>query len=174
MEPASAYKKEINYRYSPDMDLYQASAGILDTYRQTGHNRLDKSQPLKRPDSDCLGFVPARPGMVAAPGPASHETWLFNCSRSCPVTSKDFSGQGIKTNFPELNSAENFFNNALVEKIVLVSLLSIIFAQVLPEVRSTNLQLAIGMAILIMINTALSHWLARHVEPTGNLLYRSL
>ncbi len=78
-----------------------------------------------------------------------------------PVTSKDISGQGIRNSLLELNSSERFFNNALIEKIVLVSLLSIIFAQVLPEVKSSNLQLAIGMAILIIINTALSHWLAR-------------
>jgi hypothetical protein len=83
-------------------------------------------------------------------------------AESLPVAPEDFSGQGIRTNFPVLNSAERFFNNALVEKIVLVSLLSIIFAQILPEVRSTNLQLAIGMAIIIIINTSLSHWLARH------------
>jgi hypothetical protein len=75
---------------------------------------------------------------------------------------KGRSGQGVEIRFPVLYSAERFFNNALVEKIVLVSLLSIIFAQVLPEVRSSNLQLALGMAIIIIINTALSHWLARH------------
>lgn len=78
-----------------------------------------------------------------------------------PVAPGDFSGKGSRTGFPILNSAERFFNNALVEKIVLVSLLSIIFAQIIPGVRSTNLQLAIGMAIVIIINTALSHWLAR-------------
>ncbi len=72
-----------------------------------------------------------------------------------------FSGQESEIHFPMISSAERFFNNALVEKIVLVSLLSIIFAQVLPEVKSSNLQLAIGMAIIIIINTALSHWLAR-------------
>jgi hypothetical protein len=82
-------------------------------------------------------------------------------AESLPVAPEDFSGQGSRTNFKVLDSAERFFNNALVEKIVLVSLLSIIFAQILPEVRSTNLQLAIGMAIIIIINTALSHWLAR-------------
>ncbi|MDR7666624.1 hypothetical protein RG963_12725 [Methanosarcina sp. Z-7115] len=76
------------------------------------------------------------------------------------VVSKDISGPAIENSLPELNSSENFFNNALIEKIVLVSLLSIIFAQVLPEVRSSNLQLAIGIALLIVINTALSHWLA--------------
>lgn len=78
-----------------------------------------------------------------------------------PTVLKERSGQEIETSYPVLNSVERFFNNALVEKIVLVSLLSIIFAQVLPEVRSSNLQLAIGMAIIIIINTALSHWLAR-------------
>ncbi|AKB51312.1 hypothetical protein MSBRW_2059 [Methanosarcina barkeri str. Wiesmoor] len=78
-----------------------------------------------------------------------------------PAAPEGFSRQGSGTNFPLLNSAERFFNNALVEKIVLVSLLSIIFAQVLPEVRSTSLQLAIGIAIIIIINTALSHWLAK-------------
>ncbi len=58
-------------------------------------------------------------------------------------------------------SSEKFFNGALFEKIILISLIGIIFAQVLPEVRSTNLQLAIGTAILVILNTILSHWLAR-------------
>lgn len=77
------------------------------------------------------------------------------------IASRTLSEKGAETNLPVINSAERFFNNALVEKIVLVSLVSIIFAQVLPEVRSSNLQLAIGVAIIIIINTALSHWLAR-------------
>jgi hypothetical protein len=57
--------------------------------------------------------------------------------------------------------SERIFSMALVEKIVLVSLVSIIFAQILPDIRSTNTQLIIGMAILITINTALSHGLVR-------------
>ncbi|MDQ1251461.1 MAG: hypothetical protein QG646_564 [Euryarchaeota archaeon] len=90
---------------------------------------------------------PMRPGFSIAADPAS-------------VISKDISGPGIENSLPELNSSEYSFNNSLIEKIVLVSLLSIIFAQVLPEVRSSNLQLATGIALLIVINTALSHWLA--------------
>jgi len=54
-----------------------------------------------------------------------------------------------------------FINNALIEKIVMVSLVSIIFAQILPEVKASNFQIAIGVTIIIIINTALSHWLAR-------------
>ncbi|MDY9925341.1 hypothetical protein [Methanosarcina sp.] len=56
---------------------------------------------------------------------------------------------------------ERLIDNSVVEKIVLVSLITIIFAQILPGVRASNLQLATGMAVLIIINTALSHWLAR-------------
>ncbi|HWQ50121.1 MAG TPA: hypothetical protein VN414_14480 [Methanosarcina sp.] len=78
-----------------------------------------------------------------------------------PVIQKERSKKGIEISPSVLDSSKRFFDNALIEKIVLVSLLSIIFAQILPEVRSTNLQLAIGMAIIIIINTALSHWLAR-------------
>lgn len=56
---------------------------------------------------------------------------------------------------------ERLINSAVIEKIVLISLISIIFAQILPGVRASNLQLATGMAILIIINTVLSHWLVR-------------
>ncbi len=50
---------------------------------------------------------------------------------------------------------------ALVEKFVLVSLVGIIFAQVLPDVRATGIEITVGVAILIAINTAFTHWLVR-------------
>ncbi len=53
-----------------------------------------------------------------------------------------------------------FINNSLIEKIVMVSLVSIIFAQMLPDVRASSIQITIGVAFIIVINTALSHWLA--------------
>jgi len=59
------------------------------------------------------------------------------------------------------SEASRIVDAALVEKIVLITLVSISFAQVLPDVRSSNLQLAIGVALVVTINTALSHWLAR-------------
>ena len=57
--------------------------------------------------------------------------------------------------------SERFFNNVLFEKIALVSLVSIIFAQILPEVKATNLELAAAVAFVIILNTVVSHWLAR-------------
>ena len=61
----------------------------------------------------------------------------------------------------QIGKSNRFIDVALIEKIALVSLLSIIFAQVLPGVNASNIQIAIGVAALIIINTALSHWLSR-------------
>lgn len=57
--------------------------------------------------------------------------------------------------------AQTIVDAALLEKVVMVSLVSVIFAQVLPEVNATNLQLVVGVALVVTINTVLSHWLAR-------------
>jgi len=58
--------------------------------------------------------------------------------------------------------SDRFFNNILFEKIALVSLVSIIFAQILPDVQASNLELAAGVAFVIILNTVVSHWLAGH------------
>jgi len=57
--------------------------------------------------------------------------------------------------------AARIWDSALIEKVILVSLVSIIFAQVLPGARAGTLQIAIGVVTIITINTVLSHWLAR-------------
>jgi len=59
-----------------------------------------------------------------------------------------------------IKERERLINNQVLEKIALLSLLSIIFAQILPGVRASNLQLAIIVAIFVVINTAMSHWLS--------------
>lgn len=53
------------------------------------------------------------------------------------------------------------FDRDLLEKVVLVTLLVLIFAQVLPNTRATTAQMAVGAAVVIVINTAVSHGLAR-------------
>ncbi len=50
---------------------------------------------------------------------------------------------------------------SLFEKIALVSLVSIIFAQVLPDIQASNTELVLGIALIIVLNTAISHWLSR-------------
>ena len=50
---------------------------------------------------------------------------------------------------------------ALIEKIVLVSLVTVVFAEVLPGVEAGALAVAVGVALVIVANIALSTWLAR-------------
>lgn len=51
-------------------------------------------------------------------------------------------------------------NHPLVEKTVLVSLVSVIFAQVLPDVEASALQLSAGVAIVVVVNASLTDRLA--------------
>ncbi len=57
--------------------------------------------------------------------------------------------------------ARQILDAALVEKVVLVTLVSISFAHVLIGVQATDIELAAGVAFVVILNTALSHWLAR-------------
>jgi hypothetical protein len=70
----------------------------------------------------------------------------------------------------QIAKSNRFIDTALIEKIALVSLLSIIFAQVLPGVEDSSVQIAIGVAALIIINTALSHWLSRRGRGWRSIL----
>ncbi len=57
--------------------------------------------------------------------------------------------------------ASRIVDAALLEKIVLITLVSMCFGQVLPGVQATNFQFALGVPVIVIVNTALSHWLAR-------------
>ena len=58
-------------------------------------------------------------------------------------------------------AAERFFSWALFEKVALLALLSIIFAQVLPDVRASNLGIVLGVTALVVVNAAVTQWLVR-------------
>ena len=72
-----------------------------------------------------------------------------------PVFSAEEIGEAVSS------EASRILDSALLEKIVLITLVSLCFAQVLPGVRATSLQLVLGVAFVVLVNTALSHWLAR-------------
>jgi hypothetical protein len=72
------------------------------------------------------------------------------------------------------SEARHILDAALVEKIALITLVSISFAQVLPDMRANNPQLAIGVAFIVTVNTALSHWLARRGFGWAFTLWQSI
>ena len=57
--------------------------------------------------------------------------------------------------------AAHFFDRELIEKTALVALLVIIFAQILPGIRSSDWELALAMLAIIVVNTVVSETLLR-------------
>jgi hypothetical protein len=57
--------------------------------------------------------------------------------------------------------AARFLDHELFEKALLVSLLVVIFAHILPGIRSSDLELALAMIIIIVVNTFVSELLVR-------------
>jgi hypothetical protein len=56
--------------------------------------------------------------------------------------------------------AANHWRTGLLEKIALVSLVSIIFASMLPNIDATALQMSFGVGFVVLGNALVSHWLA--------------
>jgi hypothetical protein len=59
------------------------------------------------------------------------------------------------------NEAEKLFNNGMIEKIALLSLIVGIFGMVLPGIEISNLRLVIGVAIIVVLNTIITEWFGR-------------
>ena len=60
------------------------------------------------------------------------------------------------------------FDAVLVEKVVFMALVAVIFAQIIPDVRSGNLGIAVGVAVLVLLNTIVSEWLYRRGHSWQN------
>jgi len=87
--------------------------------------------------------------------PATDWSLTFSADATLASTTKESQVRDIGI------QSERFISMALVEKIVLVSMVGIIFAQVLPDMRATGIEITVGAAILILISTSLSQWLVR-------------
>ncbi|HRE01183.1 MAG TPA: hypothetical protein PLV68_07765, partial [Ilumatobacteraceae bacterium] len=71
---------------------------------------------------------------------------------------------------PDAGPWQRFFTMVLVEKVVLLTLICVIFAQVLPDVGSTNLQLAVGVAVLVVANAAISQSMRHRGRSWPNII----
>ena len=63
--------------------------------------------------------------------------------------------------------AQNLVDRELFEKIVLVGLVSVIFGRMLPGVEASPLVIAVGVAIVIVVNSAISDFLVRRSRRLG-------
>jgi hypothetical protein len=91
--------------------------------------------------------------------PAPDWGWTFDADahrNTDPAYQVQQGGNGYK-----LNEAEKLFNNGMIEKIALLSLIVGIFGMVLPGIDISNLRLVIGVAIIVVLNTIITEWFAR-------------
>ena len=63
------------------------------------------------------------------------------------------------------------FDRKLVEKILLVGLVCVIFAQIVPGLDASNLEIMIGAAILITVDSLLGLWTARRSRGLASLAW---
>ncbi|WP_328857627.1 hypothetical protein OG579_21700 [Williamsia herbipolensis] len=67
-------------------------------------------------------------------------------------------------------SQSAFLRGPLIEKIVLVSMLLLVFSRIVPGVRATNTQIVVTVIILVVANSVVSHWIAgRGTEWTSTV-----
>ena len=58
---------------------------------------------------------------------------------------------------------------ATLEKVVLVGLISVIYAEVLPGLDASGLSLFLGLAVFVVVNAGLALWAARAAAPSSRL-----
>jgi hypothetical protein len=66
-------------------------------------------------------------------------------------------------------ASTRLFTWVTLEKVVLVGLLSVLFAQILPGIRSSDVQLFIGTTVLVVLNAAIVLVAARRAVTTSSL-----
>jgi hypothetical protein len=62
------------------------------------------------------------------------------------------------------------FDNTLVEKLVLITLVTAIFSQMLPDVQANFVQLVVRVGLVVIVNAAVSQWLARRGTSYASLV----
>lgn len=102
--------------------------------------------------------------------------WFVNRKLPAKDFGLDFRAADYRREFTAEQQAEakawtvrKLWDRELVEKVAMISLIGVIFAKVLPGVQATNLQLAIGVAFVVLANAALSQWLARRGQEWADI-----
>jgi hypothetical protein len=92
--------------------------------------------------------------------PADHSP-TFNADTNQPKVDSD------KIDAVRKRRAQNVFDRELLEKIVLVALVGVIFGRMLPGTDPSPVAVAIGVAIVIVVNSAISDFLVRRARRLG-------
>jgi hypothetical protein len=92
--------------------------------------------------------------------PADHGP-TFNADANQPMVDSDTIDRVRK------RRAQNVVDRELLEKIILVALVGVIFGRMLPGVEASAIAIAAGVAVVIVVNAAISDWLVRRARRLG-------
>jgi hypothetical protein len=132
------------------------------------------------PETGWIDALLAAPGVTLAivlvvVGLLLAARWAFKNKLPPPDWSPKFEADPVPpvrsedTRAPGSWTAE-LLTSSLAEKIVLVALLVVIFAQILPGVQASVLELAVATAIIIAANALVSEWLSRRGTDFATML----
>lgn len=125
------------------------------------------------PTASWAEAVAHRPGalvglLAVAAGAVALVVVVFRTKVSPPAHSLTLAAGPLPTNIDEAHEVARFiathwrvFDLRLLEKIFLVTLITVIFGQMLPGVRATPLQLTVGVTVIAVINSFLTLQFAR-------------
>ncbi len=94
--------------------------------------------------------------------------WTFDADahlNTDPAYQVQKSGIGYRA-----SEAEKFFNNGMIEKIVLLSLIVGIFGSVLPGIDISPARLVVGIALIVILNTVITEWFSRQGVSLDNAI----
>jgi hypothetical protein len=69
--------------------------------------------------------------------------------------------------FPR-REVSSIFSAALAEKVLLLAAVAVIFSQILDEIRASALQVALGVGVIVVLNSAVSLWRVKHGSRYGS------
>lgn len=111
--------------------------------------------------TDFVGEHPVVWVVLAGLAALAAVVWYLNRSR-VPTADWPFTVD-VERHLPKIEppSRRPVLSAVLIEKIVFMTIVSVIFAQVLPNIQSSNLGVAVGIALLVGSNALVSEWLRR-------------
>jgi hypothetical protein len=93
--------------------------------------------------------------------PPADRSPTFNADKNQPRVDSD------RIDSMRKQMASKVFDRELLEKIVLVALVSVIFGRMLPGVEASPLGIAVGVAVVIAVNGWISDYLIRRARTLG-------
>jgi hypothetical protein len=120
--------------------------------------------------NDFTDFMSDYPFMWAVLGAAvvGAATLLWTKRNQIPSTDWPFTLRPVPAPVVDNDRRARILDAVLVEKVVLLALLGVIFAQILPNLQSSDLGIGIGIAILVVLNAAVTEWLRRRGRSWSN------